>query len=217
MQFFEQSPLIFRLRKLYHLYTLSHIVEIAPDLFGLPKEESAYQILSRSYHGLLDPELGFIIAICDIIDVGPGKIIHGSAGTFHPVTFTVLTYTPIMHEIVEGEVVELVDFGAFIRLGPSDGLCHITQISNDKLNFENVNARFTSSETGRSMEVGDLVRSRVIVVSVGSGRSGKIGLTMRQPFLGKIDYIQQELDAIYQTAAKGTGTEEKKAKSKSKA
>lgn len=188
---------------MYHLYTLNHIVEIAPDLFGLPKEESAYEILSRSYHGLLDPELGFIIAICDIIDVGPGKIIHGSGGTFHPVTFTVLTYTPIMHEIVEGEVVELVEFGAFIRLGPSDGLCHITQISQDKLNFENVNARFTSAESGQSLEVGDLVRARVIVVSVGSGRSGKIGLTMRQPFLGKIAHIQEELEAITLAASKG--------------
>ena len=199
---------------MYHQYTLSHIVEIAPDLFGLPKEESAYEILSRQYHGLLDPELGFIIAICDIIDVGPGKIIHGSAGTFHPVTFTVLTYTPMMHEIVEGEVVELVDFGAFVRLGPSDGLCHITQISQDKLNFENVNARFTSAETGRSLEVGDLVRSRVIVVSVGSGRSGKIGLTMRQPFLGKIDYIQEELEEIYKAALEGTAPKEKKEKEK---
>jgi DNA-directed RNA polymerase subunit E' len=189
---------------MYHQYTLSHIVEIAPDLFGLPKEESAYEILSRQYHGLLDPELGFIIAICDIIDVGPGKIIHGSGGTFHPVTFTVLTYTPEMHEIVEGEVVELVDFGAFIRLGPSDGLCHITQIAQDKLNFENVNARFTSSETGQSLEVGDLVRARVIVVSVGSGRSGKIGLTMRQPFLGKLDYIHEELEKIDKAALEGT-------------
>lgn len=191
-------------------------MEISPNLFGLPKEESAYEILSRSYHGLLDPELGFIIAICDIIEVGPGKIIHGSAGTFHPVTFTVLTYTPMMHEIVEGEVVELVDFGAFIRLGPSDGLCHITQISQDKLNFENVNARFTSAETGKSLEVGDLVRSRVIVVSVGSGRSGKIGLTMRQPFLGKIDYIQEELEAIYNAASKGTTTAAPKPKGKKK-
>ncbi|MBN2155899.1 MAG: DNA-directed RNA polymerase [Candidatus Lokiarchaeota archaeon] len=201
---------------MYHLYTLSHIVEIAPDLFGLPKEESAYEILSRSYHGLLDPELGFIIAICDIIDVGPGKIIHGSAGTFHPVTFTVLTYTPLMHEVVEGEVVELVDFGAFIRLGPSDGLCHITQIANDKLNFENVNARFTSADTGRSLEVGDLVRARVIVVSVGSGRSGKIGLTMRQPFLGKLEYIQEEIEEIQKAALEGS-TAEKKKNTKSKA
>ena len=201
---------------MYHLYTLSHIVEIAPDLFGLPKEESSYEILSRSYHGLLDPELGFIIAICDIIEVGPGKIIHGSAGTFHPVTFTVLTYTPMMHEIVEGEVVELVDFGAFIRLGPSDGLCHITQIAQEKLNFENVNARFTSAETGKSLEVGDLVRARVIVVSVGSGRSGKIGLTMRQPFLGKIDHIQEELEEIYQAALEGKAPKEKEKKTKKK-
>ena len=195
--------------KIYTLYTLSHQVEISPNLFGLPKEESAYEILSRQYHGLLDPELGFIIAICDIIEVGPGKIIHGSAGTFHPVTFSVLTYTPVMHEVVEGTVVELVDFGAFISLGPSDGLCHITQISQDKLNFENVNARFTSAETGKSLEVGDLVRSRVIVVSVGNRRSGKIGLTMRQPFLGKIDYIQEELEEIYKAALEGKTPESK--------
>ena len=82
------------------------------------------------------------------------------------------------------------------------------------MNFENVNARFTSAETGKSLEVGDLVRSRVIVVSVGSGRSGKIGLTMRQPFLGKIDYIQEELEAIYQAASEGTTAEEKESERK---
>jgi DNA-directed RNA polymerase subunit E' len=214
MHCIEQSPLILWNAQMYYQYVLNHVVEIAPELFGLPKEESAYEILSRQYHGLLDPELGFIISICEILEVGPGKIIHGSAGTFHPVTFTVLTYTPLMHEIVEGEVVELVDFGAFIRLGPSDGLCHITQISNEKLNFDNVNARFSSGETGRSLEVGDLVRARVIVVSVGSGRSGKIGLTMRQPFLGKTDYIIEEREALDQAALEGKVTEAKNPKEK---
>lgn len=182
-------------------------MQIPPEMFGNSSTaESAYKILSREYQGVIDNELGFVIAICDIIEIGPGKIIHGSGGTFHPVKFTILTYTSVMAEVVEGEVAELVDFGAFIRLGPTDGLCHVSQITDDKLNFENVNARFIST-SGRSLEVGDLVRARVIAVSAGSSRSGKLGLTMRQAFLGKIEWINEELDNIDKKALeKGSAT-----------
>ncbi|MCP4761014.1 MAG: DNA-directed RNA polymerase [archaeon] len=199
---------------MYKQITLEHVVQIPPELFGISKEESTYQILSREYQGMIDSDLGFVIAICEIIKIGTGKIIHGNGGTFHPVRFSVLTYNPIMHEVVEGEVVELVDFGAFIRLGPSDGLCHLSQITDDKLNFENISARFVGIDSGKILEVGDQVRTRVIAVSVGSGRSGKLGLTMRQPFLGKIEWIQEELEKKNKEALDGKEKIDEKPKKK---
>jgi DNA-directed RNA polymerase subunit E' len=36
-----------------------------------------------------------------------------------------------MQEIVEGEVVERVEFGAFVEIGPLDGLLHISQITDE--------------------------------------------------------------------------------------
>ena len=64
------------------------------------------------------------------------------------------------------------------------------------------------------MEVDDHVRARVIAVSVASGRSGKLGLTMRQPFLGKLEWIEQEIQQINKEALEGGESKAKKKTSK---
>lgn len=133
----------------------------------------------------------------DVIDVGPGIIIPGNANTFHEVTFTILAFKPSISEVVEGEVVEIVDFGSFIRLGPLDGLVHVSQICDDYISYEQVGNRFIGKETGKILEVNDTVRARIIAVSLGTGRSGKLGLTMRQRFLGKGDWIEQDVEDEY--------------------
>ena len=188
---------------MFKLFTLEYIVEISPDRFGYPKEESAYEILSKEYQGIIDPDLGFIISITNIIEIGPGKIIPGSAGTFHNVKFSILTYTPIINEVVEGEVIDIVDFGAFIRLGPSDGLCHISQILDGKVRFDNIGPQLIEvpdknipESEFRILKTHDFIRARIISVSHTGGRSGKLGLTMRQPFLGKIEWIQKQINQI---------------------
>lgn len=50
-------------------------------------------------------------------------------------------------------------------------------------------------ETKRKLATGDHVRVRVTAVSLGrgGGGSGKIGVTARQPFLGKIEWIAEDL------------------------
>jgi DNA-directed RNA polymerase subunit E' len=41
---------------------------------------------------------------------------------------------------------------------------------------------------------GDQVRVRITAVSLGrAGSSGKIGVTARQPFLGKLDWIEHDI------------------------
>jgi len=133
----------------------------------------------------------------DVVNVGPGIIIPGNANTFHEVEFSVLTFKPVISEVVEGEVVEIVDFGAFIRLGPLDGLVHVSQICDDYISYEQVGNRFIGKETGKILEVNDPVRAKIIAVSMGTGRSGKLGLTMRQKFLGKPEWIEADIEDEY--------------------
>ncbi len=121
-------------------------------------------------------------------------IFPGNANTFHEVTFTILSFKPSLGEVVEGDVVELVDFGAFLRLGPLDGLVHVSQICDDYISYEQVGNRFIGKETGKVLEVNDQVRARIIAVSLGTGRSGKLGLTMRQKLLGKLDWIEMDIE-----------------------
>ncbi len=178
---------------MYKQLTLSHVVRIPPKKFGEDINDAAFELLSEQFNGQIHEEIGFIIVVVDVIELGDGKILHGDPATYHPVTFSVLVYSPEMHEVVEGTVVEVVEFGAFIRLGPSDGLCHVSQITDDFIVYENMNQRFMGKESSKMLNVDDVVRGRIIAVSMGSGRSGKLGLTMRQPYLGKLEWIFEEL------------------------
>ncbi len=181
---------------MYKKITLQHIVRIPPTKFGSNIREAAFEILSEQFNGQIYENIGFIIAVIDVIgDPKEGKILHGDASTFHLVDFSVLAYLPKLHEIVDGTVVEAVEFGAFIRLGPSDGLCHVSQICDDFITFENMNQRFVGKESSKILTVDDKVRGRIIAVSMGTGRSGKLGLTMRQPYLGKEQWIYDEIEA----------------------
>ncbi|MGQ4872584.1 MAG: DNA-directed RNA polymerase [Promethearchaeia archaeon] len=186
---------------MFKLYTISGKIEIPPFLFGQEKTVSARIILSEDYEGIITKDYGFIIAVVDVLEVGPGIIIPGNANTFHEVTFTILTFKPTVSEVVEGDIVEIVDFGAFIRLGPLDGLVHVSQICDDYITFDQMANRFQGKETGKILEVNDTVRARIIAVSLGTGRSGKLGLTMRQKLLGKLEWIEEEVREYYEEKA----------------
>lgn len=177
-------------------------------MFDQPKEVSSRIILSEDYEGIITRDYGFIIAIVDVIEVGPGIIIPGNANTFHEVEFSILSFKPMISEVVEGEVVEIVDFGSFIRLGPLDGLVHVSQICDDYISYEQVGNRFIGKETGKILEVSDSVRAKIIAVSLGTGRSGKLGLTMRQKFLGKPEWIETDIEEEYSDKTKESETDE---------
>lgn len=192
---------------MFKLITLESILEIPPFLYSQDKKTSARIILSDDYEGTVTKEFGFIIAVVEVIEVGLGMIIPSSANTFHKVRFRILTFRPSISEIVMGQVVEIVDFGAFVRLAPLDALCHVSQITDDYIVYEESAYRFLGKETGKILEVNDIVRARIIAVSLGSGRTSKLGLTMRQPFLGKKEWIEVDLEEYYK-AEKGEESEE---------
>ena len=63
-------------------------------------------------------------------------------------------------------------------------------------------------ETKRKLTTGDHVRVRITAVSLGrGGGSGKIGVTARQPFLGKIEWIEKDIEKIKTESAKTKETE----------
>ncbi len=194
---------------MFKLYTIEGKIEIPPFLFGQKKEVSARIILSEDYEGIITRDYGFVIAVVDVLNVGMGIIIPGNANTFHEVEFTILSFKPTVSEVVEGTVVEIVDFGSFVRLGPLDGLVHVSQICDDYISYEQVGNRFIGKETGKILEVNDQVRAKIIAVSLGTGRSGKLGLTMRQKFLGKEEWIADDIEeALAAKEEKKTGLKE---------
>jgi len=183
---------------MFKLVTLEDTVRIPPEKFGKPIETVGHEQLGTKYEGMIDEELGYVIAVTDI-KVNPiGKIIPGDGATYHKAEFSLLTFLPKIQEIVEGEIVEIADFGAFVRVGPIDALLHVSQIMDDFISYDEKQGILMGKETKRKLVTGDHVRVRITAVSLGGGggSSGKIGVTARQPFLGKIEWIKKDLERM---------------------
>jgi DNA-directed RNA polymerase subunit E' len=182
---------------MFKLITLEDTIRIPPEKFGQPIESVGYEQLKSKYEGMVDEELGYVIAVTDIQINSIGKIIPGDGATYHRTVFSLLTFLPKLQEVVEGEVVEIADFGAFVRVGPIDTLLHVSQLMDDFISYDEKQGVLMGKETKRKLGTGDQVRVRITAVSLArGGSSGKVGVTARQPFLGKLEWIQQDLEKL---------------------
>ena len=182
---------------MFKLVTLEDTIRIPPEKFGEGIDAVGYEQLKMKYEGMVDEELGYVIAVTKIKVKPFGKIIPGDGATFHKVKFSLLTFFPKIQEVVEGEVVEIADFGAFIRIGPVDALLHVSQLMDDYISHDERQGVLMGKETKRKLTTGDHVRVRITAVSLGrGGGSGKIGVTARQPFLGKIEWIKKDIEKM---------------------
>jgi DNA-directed RNA polymerase subunit E' len=63
----------------------------------------------------------------------------------------------------------------------------------DYISYDEKQGVLLGKETKRKLTTGDQVRVRITAVSLGRiGSSGKIGVTARQPFLGKLDWLKMD-------------------------
>lgn len=197
---------------MFKIIVLEDTIRIPPEKFGEPIETVGREQLRMKYEGMVDVDLGYVVAVTDI-KVNPiGKIIPGDGATYHRSEFSLLTFYPNIQEVVEGEVVEIADFGAFVRVGPIDALLHVSQLMDDFISYDEKQEVLMGKETRRKLMTRDRVRVRVTAVSLGrGGSSGKIGVTARQPFLGKIEWIKKDVEKL-----KGVEAEETKKGEKSR-
>ena len=182
---------------MYYKTKIEDTVRIPPYKFDEPLNKVAIQTLNETYEGRLDKKLGLFICVNDIDEIGEGKLIMGDGAAYHNVVFEALFFKPEQYEILEGEVIEIVDFGAFVRIGPMDGLIHVSQVTDDYINFDAKRGALIAKESNKSLDEGDLVRARAVSVSIKdestnnleNTRKSKIGLTMRQNNLGRFEWI----------------------------
>ena len=103
----------------------------------------------------------------DIENDGTVKIasVSGAAGREAQRRIELITADVEVGRIYEGKVVRLMDFGAFVTILPGrDGLVHISQISNERV-----------ERVSDKLKEGDVVRVKVLEVD----RQGRIRLSMR--------------------------------------
>jgi polyribonucleotide nucleotidyltransferase len=103
----------------------------------------------------------------DIENDGTVKIasVSGEAGRAAQARILLITADVEVGSIYEGKVARLMDFGAFVTILPGrDGLVHISQISNDRV-----------ERVSDKLKEGDVIRVKVLEVD----RQGRIRLSMR--------------------------------------
>src|SRR5437879_11332544 len=79
--------------------------------------------------------------------MGEGRIVHGDGAVYQRVKYDALVFAPALQEIVEGTVVEILKFGAFVRFGPLDGLLHISQVMDDRVDVDDEGQRLIGKDT----------------------------------------------------------------------
>jgi len=175
---------------MFYLTEVQDHIRVDPKLFGLPTSEAVDKQLRETYAEYYDKELGKVVAIIEVLEVGEGVIIPGDGAAYYKSRFKLLVWKPELQELVFGTISEITSFGAFIDMGAMKGMIHISQTMDDYVSFSKTNS-LLGKASKRNLKQGDLCLARIVAISH-KGGSSKIGLTMRQPGLGKLDWIKED-------------------------
>ncbi|MAH03367.1 DNA-directed RNA polymerase [Candidatus Pacearchaeota archaeon] len=175
---------------MFYLTEVDDYVRVEPKLFGLPTKDAVDKQLREIYTDYYDKELGKVVLTIEVMKIGEGVIIPGDGAAYYNSTFKLLIWKPELQELIYGVISEITSFGAFIDMGVIGGMIHISQTMNDYVSFSKANSLLGKSSK-RSLKQGDLCIARIVAISH-KGDEPKIGLTMRQPGLGKLDWIKED-------------------------
>jgi len=190
---------------MYYIVTVKDTVRVPPNKLGEEIEKVVFSELEDAFVGKIfsiDENIkGAFILVYSIKEIGEGKILLGDAGVFYNVVFDAIFDAPTLNEVVEGDVKEIREFGSFVDIGAFDGLCHVSQIMEDYISYDGRNSILVGKQTHNSIKLGDIVKARVIAVSMKENTlESKIGLTMRQPYLGKDEWLKKSKTATANAA-----------------
>ncbi len=170
------------------------VVRIPPERLGEDYLNLTRELTRASMEGRVGADRTLTLIASNIEPFGEGRIVHGDGAVYQKVKYEAVVFVPQLQEVVDGVVVEVLKFGAFVRFGPLDGLLHISQVMDDRVDVDEENQRLVGKDSKRDLRIGDKVRVRIVAVSLNerAPRESKIGLTMRQPALGKLEWIEED-------------------------
>ena len=188
---------------MYYKTKVKDYIRVPPAGFSDDTKQAVVTEIKKKYNGYISPDIGFVIDVSQVNEVGQGIILPGDGSAHYSVEFTLLTFKPEMQEIISGKITNVADFGAFINIGPVEGMIHISQTMNDFVSFSK-DGVLLGKNSKHTLKAGDVCKARIIAVSYKDLSNPKIGLTMRQPGLGKDEWVEEE------NSPKETAKEEKK-------
>ena len=175
---------------MFYAVEVKDYIRVEPKLFGLITSDAVAKQLQEIYANYHDKEIGEVIGVISVLEVGKGIIIPGDGAAYYNSKFKLIVWKPELQELVYVIVDEITNFGAFMNLGVMKGVLHISQTMDDYVSFSNANT-LVGKDSKRVLKKRDACLARIIALSY-RGDQPKIGLTMRQPGLGKLEWIEEE-------------------------
>lgn len=196
---------------MYYRTSVEEKIRLPPSLLVMKLNDAVTKLLREKYERRIVRELGLVLAVENVEVGGSGTVIPGDGGIYYDAKFDAIAFMPYVNEVFNGEIKEVVEFGAFASIGPLDALIHISQLGNDKY-FYDKKSKSLGTRKGSSIKKGDRVTMKVSTVSLRATTSDtKIGLTMRAEGLGpeKEKRSAKKAPAKKARGAKESGEEKK--------
>ena len=180
---------------MYMITQAERVVPIPPNRLSENIEDVIGELTWKQCEGQFNPDKSITILITNVRPKGPGRIVHGDGSVYQTVEFDQVVFKFKENETIVGQVVQITKYGAFVKFGPLDGLLHISQVMEDRVDIDEENQRLVGKESGRTLNVGDVVRARIISMDLNekNPQDSRIGLVTRGSVgLGRLEWIEEE-------------------------
>ncbi len=178
---------------MFYKITMNNKIRVDPTLFDDDVQSAVRDSLKKEYTGFISQDIGFVIDVGNVTRVGEGMIVPEDSGAYYDCDYELICFKPVLKEVVWGKIRDIADFGAFMTIGPVDGMIHVSQTMDDFVSFSKEKT-LAGRDSKRVLKVGDKCKARIIAVSYKDLSNPKIGITMRQEGLGKLEWIYQKED-----------------------
>ena len=175
---------------MFYIVKVRDYIRVPPAMFNFGKQEAVLKNIKATYDNHISKEFGYVVGVISIGHIKEGVIIPGDGAGYYETEFELLIFKPELNELVYAKIRDITDFGAFLDIGGVEGMVHISQSMDDFVSFSKEKV-LQGKKTGQSLKVGDRCKTRIIAVSYKDQNNPKIGLTMRQEGLGKVEWLEQ--------------------------
>ena len=79
---------------MFYLNEIEDYVRVEPRLFKLETFEAVEKQLRETYEDYYDKELGKVVAVVEVLEVGRGVIIPGDGAAYYKSTFRLVSWKP---------------------------------------------------------------------------------------------------------------------------
>ena len=149
---------------MYAIIEDEYLARVPPTMLGEDYDLVVEEVTRRELQGTMvdyipvqpvknENQKCYIVSILGVKKNGDGIMVHGDGGVYQKISYRALAFVPKVNEIVEGFVVSIVSkIGAFIRFGSFEGLLHIGQIMDDRIEINEANRTLSGKDSKKEIE-----------------------------------------------------------------